>query len=97
MVALESLPELIAKIRAWEFGRGPITVMVGACEVFRQQREEQRVPDLDIEAMTKWMLDAALGMSQLANTIVMIRVGDEAIYCNRFGHIEVDDLMLGNH
>ena len=39
MIGLNSLPDIIAKIRACEDKRGPITMMVGGCEVFRQSKE----------------------------------------------------------
>ena len=97
MIGLDSLPDIIAKIRACEDKREPITMMVGGYEVFRQSKEGERVPALDVEAMTKWIFDAALSRLKSANTIFMIQVGGDSIYRNCFGRIEQDDFILSNY
>lgn len=97
MLALETLPTLIDKIRAWEEGQGPITIMVGCCELFRQQNEGQRVADIDIEAVTKMIFDTAINMPKSLNTIVTIQIAGEIIFSNRFGWMHLDYLGLADY
>lgn len=96
MIALESLPTLIDTIRAWEEGRGPITIMVGCCELLRQQNDGQRVSDLDTEAVTKMILDTAINQPRSLNTIVTIQIAGEIVFNNRFGWVYLDYIGLAN-
>ena len=96
MIALETLPTLIDRIRAWEDGKGPITIMVGCCEVLRQQNDGQRVSDLDTEAVTKMILDTAINAPRSLNTIVTIQIAGEIIFSNRFGWMHLDYIGLAD-